>query len=61
MQLKGMAGGTDVSGDHFGFVAEEIGSFQVGGRKLSLTRGARNDLAGMVLGSTEDVTVRKIR
>jgi hypothetical protein len=57
---KGNGEGTAESGDSFGFVSEQIGAFQVGGTQVSLSPGPRNDLAGVVLGSTNDVTMREV-
>ena len=55
-EVLGTPGGTD----HFGFVAEEIGSFSVGGTKFPLTKGASNDLVGLRVGATIDVKVREV-
>jgi hypothetical protein len=57
--------GTSASGDHFGFVAQEIGSISVKGTELPLTAGKSNDSVGFVdpklqLGSNGDVSVREV-
>jgi hypothetical protein len=52
VQIKGIVTGTATSGDHFGFVAQEVGAFQAAGAKVSLNSGPGNDLTGMVLGPT---------
>jgi hypothetical protein len=58
--IKGAVRGTEAGGDHFGFVAEQVGSFKLGGAKLPLTRGAGNDLAGLPAGTSGDVLVREV-
>jgi hypothetical protein len=59
--IKGSVAGTAAAGDHFGFVAEEIGAFRAAGAKLALTRGPENDVAGALVGSTGDLRVREVR
>jgi hypothetical protein len=61
IRIKGSAAGTFGGTDHFGFVAEEIGSFQIGLAKLILTAGANNDLTGFTIGTTGDVIAREVR
>jgi hypothetical protein len=46
--------------DHFGFVAQQVGSFRVGNTSFDLTPGAGDDLAGLVVGATADVRVREV-
>ena len=58
--IKGTATGTAGGTDHFGFVAEEIGAFKSGRAKLTLTRGASNDLGGQPVGFTGDLQVREV-
>jgi hypothetical protein len=58
--IKGQVIGTTGVGDSFGFVAQQIGSFKVGGTKFPLTAGAGNDTAGLVAGATADVRVREV-
>ena len=58
--IKGEVLGTVGGADHFGFVAEEIGSFSVGGTKFPLLKNALNDLAGFDVGATIDVKVREV-
>jgi hypothetical protein len=53
-QILGTTGGTD----HFGFVAEQIGSFKVGVVAIPLTPGAHNE--NRTLGVTGDVTIHEI-
>jgi hypothetical protein len=59
--IKGTATGTLAAGDHFGFVAEKIGAFKVGKVKLPLTKGAGNDLAGLLVGGHGDLWVREVK
>ena len=51
-QVRGTADGTD----HFGFVAEQIGSFTIGGTVIPLSAApfSRN------IGDTADVTIREL-
>jgi hypothetical protein len=58
--IKGVVTGTEESSDHFGIVAGEIGKCSVAGARLPLTRGASNDLEGVQLGSSGDVTLREL-
>jgi hypothetical protein len=59
--IKGQAIGTPGGADHFGFVAEEIGSFTVGGTtRFPLTDGPANDLSGFYVGLTLDMKVREV-
>ncbi len=58
--IKGRAVGSQETGDHFGIVAEQIGTVTVGGVKLSLTPGKSNDLAGIKLGTTPDFIIREV-
>jgi hypothetical protein len=58
--IKGQVIGTGAIGDHFGFVAQQIGSFKVGGTALPLTSGVGNDTAGLIVASTDDVRVREV-
>jgi hypothetical protein len=61
--IKGQALGTPSmvnATDHFGFVAQQIGSFKVGGTKFPLTAGAGNDTAGFVVGATSDLRVLEV-
>jgi hypothetical protein len=55
--IGGKVSGTAGSGDHFGFVAQEIGSLSVAGKESPLKSGRSNDNIGLVsakfqLGST---------
>jgi hypothetical protein len=58
--IKGFALGTGGGDDHFGFVAQQIGSFKIGSTRFPLTAGAGNDLAGMLVGATGDLRVAEI-
>jgi hypothetical protein len=58
--IKGAASGTPSAGDHFGFVAEEIGKFCIGKTVFPLERGANNNTAGFTIGSFGDLLVREI-
>ncbi len=51
--------------DHYGFIAQQIGSFSVGGTKLKLTPGVGNDNASagdprFLLGPTGDVRLHEV-
>jgi hypothetical protein len=64
--IKGSVVGTYLTGaDHFGFVAHEIGSLTIGGRKVSLTAGSGNDdLTAsdplLILAASGDVRVHEV-
>jgi hypothetical protein len=63
--IGGQVRGPGASGDHYGFVAQEIGSLSVAGTKFPLKSGRSNDNIGGVdpqfqVGATADVTVREI-
>jgi hypothetical protein len=63
--VRGAVSGTATAGDHFGFVAAEIGAFRVGGRRLALAKGAGNDDPAaadpeFLLGADGDVRVREL-
>ncbi len=58
--IKGAAYGTLGAGDHFGFVAQQIGSFKIGTTAFPLTPAAANDLSGLLVGSTGDLRVREV-
>jgi len=60
IEIKGQALGTVGGTDHYGFVAQEIGSLKVGGSKIRLTSGAGNDLAGLFVGITGDLEVQEL-
>lgn len=51
-RISGTVGGTD----HFGFVAEKIGAFKIGGLALSLNKSGLDVLS---IGLTDDVTIRE--
>jgi hypothetical protein len=54
--IKGTASGTNAN-DHFGFVAEQIGSFTVAGVPIPLSSGPQND--NRAIGLTGDVTIHE--
>jgi hypothetical protein len=58
--IKGSALGTEGGADHFGFLAEQIGSFKADGGKLTLAAGPHNDVAGFPVGTTDDLIVREV-
>lgn len=59
IQIKGGIVGTGSGGDHYGFVAGQIGKFTTGRFKAPLTGSATPDVTE-VGGFTGDVTVREI-
>jgi hypothetical protein len=60
--VKGQAYGTFAGSNHFGFVAQEVVKFSVGGVALPLKPGASNDVAPNTfdVGITGDLTVREV-
>jgi hypothetical protein len=58
--IKGTAFGTTFGGDHYGFVAQQIGSFKIGKTTFPLTAGAGTDLDGLLAGLTVDLRVREV-
>jgi hypothetical protein len=56
--IDGQVLGTLAGGDHFGFVAEEIDSFKVGGTVIPLKSGIGNDQIN--IGATGDVAIWEI-
>ncbi len=58
--IAGQVLGTVGGADFYGFVAERIVSFSVGGTAFPLTAGRSNDLAGLDVGATFDVKVREV-
>jgi hypothetical protein len=58
--IRGQALGTVGGADHFDFVAEQIGSFTIGGTSVKLTSGSSNDTAGVPIGATIDLRVREV-
>jgi hypothetical protein len=58
--IKGQALGTGTDGDHYGFVAEQIGILKVGARTYDLQPGPNNDVPGFAVGSTGDLGVREV-
>ena len=55
--IKGEVRGTAGGGDHFGFVAQEIGSLKVGALTYALKKGVKDAIA---LGSTGDFNLHEI-
>jgi hypothetical protein len=62
--ITGHVIGTSALGDHFGFVAQQIGSMKVNGVTIPLTPGHTNDTdvadTQLILGITRDVTVHEV-
>jgi hypothetical protein len=58
--INGQALGTPDGIDHFGFVAEQIGSFEIGTTTFPLTTGPSDDLTGLPVGATGDLRVREV-
>jgi hypothetical protein len=61
LTIKGQTLGTpnSVSGsDHYGFVAQQIGSIKVGGTTIALAAGASND--NHVVGETTDLNIHEV-
>ncbi|HEV7403968.1 MAG TPA: hypothetical protein VGO11_13605, partial [Chthoniobacteraceae bacterium] len=56
--IKGTTGGGVNATDHFGFVAEQIGSFTVAGVAIPLMANAHND--NRAIGLTGDVTIHEV-
>jgi hypothetical protein len=48
------------TGVEFGFVAEQIGAFNLGGLGIPLLPGPHNDLRPLAVGTTGDVTIHEI-
>jgi len=55
--IKGRATGTASDGDHYGIVAEQLGTVSIAGRKLPLTAPAQDD---MLVGIYGDFRVREL-
>jgi hypothetical protein len=60
IRIKGQALSTLKGGDHFGFVARQVGSLRLGDTLIPLTPGGGNDLAGFPVGATGDLTVNEV-
>jgi hypothetical protein len=59
--IRGTAlGSLFAGGDHFGFVAQQIGSLKIGGTAIPLAPGPGNDLLGQLVGLTGDLRVREV-
>ncbi len=60
--IKGTARGTLGTGDHFGFVAQQIGSFEIGATAFPLVPGAAStlDITGYPVGITGDLRIREV-
>jgi hypothetical protein len=48
------------AGAEFGFVAEQVGAFSLGGLAIPLSPGPHNDLRPLSIGTTGDVTIHEI-
>jgi hypothetical protein len=59
IQIRGSVFGTVDAGDHFGFVAEQIGSAKIGTAKAPLNKGPNNDVVELAQ-QTGDVTIREV-
>ena len=55
--IGGTVNGSANAGDHFGFVAEQIGSFTVAGFLIPLSKTAKDNL---VIGNTGDLTIHEL-
>ena len=60
VKIKGQIVGSASGVDHFGFVAEEIGAFSVGGIPQILVAGPNNDLAAVNFGADSDVSLYEV-
>jgi hypothetical protein len=60
--IKGTARGTIGGSDHFGFVAQQIGSFRIGVAAFPLVSGPASalDIAGYPVGITGDLRLREV-
>lgn len=56
--IEGAITGTNIAGDHYGFVAGKIGAFRAGAVKVLLKANSGNDQ--VELASTQDVTIHEI-
>jgi hypothetical protein len=56
--IKGEVHGTAAGGDHFGFVAKQIGSVKIGTVKYDLAKNAT--AAPIEIGDTSDFTIREL-
>ena len=60
VKIKGQILGSANDSDHFGFVAEEIGAFTVGGIPQVLLAGPNNDLTPVNFGADADVSLYEV-
>ncbi len=63
LTIKGFAAGSaGIAGDHYGIVAEQIGSVKIGAKTFPLTTGPRSpgDLPGRAAGATRDFTIHEV-
>ena len=63
--IKGQTLGTSAAGDHFGFIAQEIGALKIGAVSYALTPGRANDDLtatdpGFLIGPTGDFRIREV-
>ena len=61
INIKGAVAGTAAAGDHFGFVAEELGTVKIAGALLPLQIGPQNNPAGLALGGSADARAREVK
>ena len=60
VSIGGTVAGTPGTGDHFGFVAQRIGSFQAGAFTATLRAAAPPDVIDLSIITGKDVTIREI-
>ncbi len=62
IRIKGTARGTIGGSDHYGFVAQQIGSFKIGVATFRLVAGAAStlDITGYAIGITGDLRLREV-
>ncbi|MGB8168534.1 MAG: hypothetical protein WCF18_13640 [Chthoniobacteraceae bacterium] len=58
--IGGQVIGSTGSGDHFGFVAEQVGSFKMGGVAIPLQAAMHTDDLSLIVLTTNDVTIHEI-
>jgi len=61
INIEGAIASMGAAGDHFGFVAEELGTVKIGGAFLPIQIGPQNDLAGLALGGSCDAPAKPKR
>ncbi len=58
--IKGTAVGTAEQNDHFGIVAGQVDRLKADGVRIPLTPGSGNDLGGVLVGTSDDLSVREV-